>query len=65
MIEKAQKLVLDDEQENIEEIIDKKRSSRTDEGYFNTYSHFAIHHEMLTVCIYVLYNLYYSILYFI
>ncbi|XP_043489158.1 protein arginine N-methyltransferase 1 [Polistes fuscatus] len=48
MVEKAQKLVLDDEQENIEEIIETKRNSHADDGYFNTYSHFAIHHEMLT-----------------
>ncbi|KAK2587422.1 hypothetical protein KPH14_003135 [Odynerus spinipes] len=48
MIEKAQQLVLDDEQQNIEEITVRKRSLHADEGYFNTYSHFAIHHEMLT-----------------
>lgn len=50
MKEKAQRLVLDDD---ITKISNKRcvknKSLDCDEGYFNTYSHFAIHHEMLTV----------------
>lgn len=49
MQQKVQRLVLDDDTDdsprkrmNSEGVVD-------DEGYFNTYSHFAIHHEMLTV----------------
>lgn len=52
MKEKAQRLVLDDEPVNTSsERCVKNKSLDCDEGYFNTYSHFAIHHEMLTVII--------------
>ena len=51
MTKKAQKLVFD---EDITLPKEKERcvknvGSNSDQGYFNTYSHFAIHHEMLTV----------------
>lgn len=47
MTTKAQKLVLD---ENLDESdgTTGSRNGNVDKGYFNTYSHFAIHHEMLT-----------------
>lgn len=49
MKQKAQRLVLDDEPTKISnERCVKNKSLDCDEGYFNTYSHFAIHHEMLT-----------------
>ncbi|XP_024879914.1 protein arginine N-methyltransferase 1 [Temnothorax curvispinosus] len=47
MKEKAQKLILGDDLDEKEKNI-PANNSNTDEGYFNTYSHFAIHHEMLT-----------------
>lgn len=47
MKEKEQKLILGDD------LYGKEKNNAHDrsinEGYFNTYSHFAIHHEMLTV----------------
>ncbi|XP_031783432.1 protein arginine N-methyltransferase 1 isoform X1 [Nasonia vitripennis] len=48
MTKKAQKLVLDED----DALKPKERcvkNNTNDQGYFNTYSHFAIHHEMLTV----------------
>ncbi|XP_012529767.1 protein arginine N-methyltransferase 1 isoform X2 [Monomorium pharaonis] len=45
MKEKAQKLILGDDLDEKEK---NPHNSNADEGYFNTYSHFAIHHEMLT-----------------
>ncbi|XP_046486951.1 protein arginine N-methyltransferase 3 [Neodiprion pinetum] len=49
MKEKAQRLVLDDDlTKPTSEMCVKNKSLECDEGYFNTYSHFAIHHEMLT-----------------
>lgn len=50
MREKAQKLILGDDLERKEKsILVSAHNPNVDEGYFNTYSHFAIHHEMLTV----------------
>lgn len=50
MTKKAQKLVFDeDDLPKSKDRCVKKVSSNSDQGYFNTYSHFAIHHEMLTV----------------
>lgn len=51
MTKKAQKLVFDDDDDTIKpkERCVKNVQSKSDQGYFNTYSHFAIHHEMLTV----------------
>lgn len=49
MTEKAQKLILGDDLDGKENTIVNANNSNADEGYFNTYSHFAIHHEMLTV----------------
>jgi len=46
MKEKAQKLILGDDLDEREKSV---HNSNADEDYFNTYSHFAIHHEMLTV----------------
>ncbi|XP_011702607.1 PREDICTED: protein arginine N-methyltransferase 3 isoform X2 [Wasmannia auropunctata] len=46
MREKAQKLILGDDLDEKEKNA-SANSSNADEGYFNTYSHFAIHHEML------------------
>ncbi|XP_012269948.2 protein arginine N-methyltransferase 3 isoform X2 [Athalia rosae] len=50
MKEKVQRLVLDDEslKNTPSDWCDENKSLDCDEGYFNTYSHFAIHHEMLT-----------------
>ncbi|XP_015603827.1 protein arginine N-methyltransferase 3 [Cephus cinctus] len=48
MIEKAQHLVLDDDSQPLENRCVRNVSLDVDEGYFSTYSHFAIHHEMLT-----------------
>lgn len=47
MKEKAQKLILGDDLDEKEKNVPINVSN--DEGYFNTYSHFAIHHEMLSV----------------
>lgn len=50
MKEKAQKLILgDDLDEKEKNVLTNAHNLNADEGYFNTYSHFAIHHEMLTV----------------
>lgn len=50
MREKAQKLILGDDLEGKEKsTLVSAHNPNVDEGYFNTYSHFAIHHEMLTV----------------
>lgn len=53
MKEKAQKLILGDELDGKHGLHGKTLvnayNPNVDEGYFNTYSHFAIHHEMLTV----------------
>lgn len=51
MKEKAQKLILGDDLDEKEKNV-SVNASNADEGYFNTYSHFAIHHEMLTVSLY-------------
>ncbi|XP_014217008.1 protein arginine N-methyltransferase 3 isoform X2 [Copidosoma floridanum] len=49
MTKKAHKLVFDeDDVTNCKEKCVKNVPSTSDQGYFNTYSHFAIHHEMLT-----------------
>ncbi|XP_066592863.1 uncharacterized protein Art3 [Prorops nasuta] len=48
MSKQAQKLFLDDEVQKVSKPSVKKVSCCNDQGYFNTYSHFAIHHEMLT-----------------
>lgn len=54
MTEKAQKLVLDGDLDENNTISSSGNSNcNVDKGYFNTYSHFAIHHEMLTVSIWV------------
>lgn len=45
MKEKVQTLFLDDDRKTN----NKECTTNGDEGYFNTYSHFAIHHEMLSV----------------
>ncbi|XP_018058218.1 PREDICTED: protein arginine N-methyltransferase 1 [Atta colombica] len=48
MKEKAQKLILGDDLDEREKNAQiNAHNSNADEGYFNTYSHFAIHHEML------------------
>lgn len=50
MKEKAQKLILGDDLDGKEKnTLANAHNPNVDEGYFNTYSHFAIHHEMLTV----------------
>jgi hypothetical protein len=50
MTKTAHKLVYDDNDlANPKERCVKNVGSNSDQGYFNTYSHFAIHHEMLTV----------------
>ena len=50
MTKKAQKLVFDeDEITKPKDRCVKNVGAKSDQGYFNTYSHFAIHHEMLTV----------------
>jgi len=50
MKEKAQKLILGDDLDEREKNAQvNAHNSNADEGYFNTYSHFAIHHEMLNV----------------
>lgn len=50
MKEKAQKLILGDDLDEREKNAPvNAHNSNADEGYFNTYSHFAIHHEMLNV----------------
>lgn len=48
MREKVQKFILNDDL-NGKEKNTLVNAHNPDEGYFNTYSHFAIHHEMLTV----------------
>ncbi|KMQ92808.1 protein arginine n-methyltransferase 3-like protein [Lasius niger] len=49
MKEKAQKLILGDDLDgNEKNTLVSAHNPNVDEGYFNTYSHFAIHHEMLT-----------------
>ncbi|CAL7952118.1 unnamed protein product [Xylocopa violacea] len=49
MTEKAQKLVLDGDLDENKTVSSSGNSNcNVDKGYFNTYSHFAIHHEMLT-----------------
>lgn len=52
MTEKAQKLVLDNDLDKNTFSSSENSNCNVDKGYFNTYSHFAIHHEMLTVSIY-------------
>lgn len=50
MKEKAHKLILGDDFDGKEKSIPVNAiNPNIDKGYFNTYSHFAIHHEMLTV----------------
>lgn len=50
MREKARTLILGDDSEGKEKsTLVSAHNPNVDEGYFNTYSHFAIHHEMLTV----------------
>ncbi|XP_076279077.1 arginine methyltransferase 3 [Lasioglossum baleicum] len=55
MTEQVQKLIMDEDfdKNNISDSIRSHSNfnCRLDESYFNAYSHFAIHHEMLTVCI--------------
>lgn len=47
--EKAQKLILGDDLDGKEKsTLVNAHNPNVDEGYFSTYSHFAIHHEMLT-----------------
>ncbi|XP_011865851.1 PREDICTED: protein arginine N-methyltransferase 1 [Vollenhovia emeryi] len=50
MKEKAQKLILGDDLDEKEKSVVSVNAHNpsADEGYFNTYNHFAIHHEMLT-----------------
>ncbi|GAB1863393.1 Protein arginine N-methyltransferase 1 isoform X1 [Camponotus japonicus] len=49
MKEKAHKLILGDDLDGKEKSIPVNAiNPNIDKGYFNTYSHFAIHHEMLT-----------------
>ncbi|KAL7293838.1 hypothetical protein TKK_0012895 [Trichogramma kaykai] len=49
MSKKVQKLVFDEEEvTNHKNRCVKSVETKSDQGYFNTYSHFAIHHEMLT-----------------
>ncbi|XP_043525421.1 protein arginine N-methyltransferase 3 isoform X2 [Frieseomelitta varia] len=49
MSEKAQKLVLDSDLDENNTLTSFSNSNcNIDKGYFNTYNHFAIHHEMLT-----------------
>lgn len=55
MSEKAQKLVLDSDLDGNSTLKSSGNSNcNVDKGYFNTYNHFAIHHEMLTVSIWIL-----------
>lgn len=49
MKEKAQKLILGDDLDEKENALINTHNPNVDKGYFNTYSHFAIHHEMLSV----------------
>lgn len=50
MKEKAHKLILGDDLDGKEKSTPViAHNPNIDKGYFNTYSHFAIHHEMLTV----------------
>lgn len=57
MREKAQKLILGDDLDGKEKgTLVSAHNPNVDEGYFNTYSHFAIHHEMLTVSCKVTYK---------
>jgi len=49
MKENAKQFILGDDLNGEEETSINANNSNADEGYFNTYSHFAIHHEMLTV----------------
>lgn len=55
MTEKAQKLVLDSDLDENTFSSSGNSNCNIDKGYFNTYSHFAIHHEMLTVSISILF----------
>ncbi|XP_011298245.1 protein arginine N-methyltransferase 1 [Fopius arisanus] len=48
MQRKVQRIVFDEETEKPSKRCVKNVGAVDDEGYFNTYSHFAIHHEMLT-----------------
>ena len=48
----AHRLLLDDDPPETKERCVKNVSWEVDKGYFNTYSHFAIHHEMLTVLLF-------------
>ncbi|XP_015123957.1 protein arginine N-methyltransferase 1 [Diachasma alloeum] len=48
MQKKVQSIMFDDEPERRSKRCVKNLGAVDDEGYFNTYSHFAIHHEMLT-----------------
>lgn len=48
MTEKAKKLVFDDDLDENDTVSSSYSKYNVDKGYFNTYSHFAIHHEMLT-----------------
>ncbi|KOC60886.1 Protein arginine N-methyltransferase 3 [Habropoda laboriosa] len=49
MVEKAQKLVLDGDLDENNTVSPSGNSNcNVDKGYFKAYSHFAIHHEMLT-----------------
>jgi len=47
--ENAKQIILGNDLNGEEESPINANNSNTDEGYFNTYNHFAIHHEMLTV----------------
>lgn len=53
MSKKAHNLVLGDDLQGTQET-NEKNNCRDDKGYFNTYSHFGIHHEMLTVMVRIL-----------
>lgn len=57
MQKKIQNIIIDDDVDTPKRQLNNK-GVINDEGYFNTYSHFAIHHEMLTVinCWNFLYN---------
>ena len=49
MTKNAHRLLLSDDLPESKEKCEQRVSSEIDKGYFNSYSHFAIHHEMLTV----------------
>lgn len=48
MQKKVQNLIIEDDVDIPKRLLNST-GVLNDDGYFNTYSHFAIHHEMLTV----------------